>query len=153
MRVQSLKGLPAPLLYQTWAGRTKGRNCLQCLWSCFKGRKLIYKGLIFKVLLFKWYYTVGGVCSSKKKTWKVVRDTLYSDDAVKDIPNIVARFLPTFHECIQGRVCCIFLFLCFSLSGFSVQWIWAREMSFLVNAVSCLRKWSRVHPIKLFLSF
>lgn len=152
MRVQSLKGLPAPLLYQTWAGRTKGRNCLQCLWSCLKGRKLIYKGLIFKVLLFKWYYTVGGVCSSKKKTWKVVRDTLYSNDAVKDIPNIVARFLPTFHECIQGRVCCI------SLSLFLSFWLFcAVDMSqrnvFLVNAVSCLRKWSRVHPIKLFLSF
>lgn len=62
-----------------------------------KGRELSFKGYIFKPLLFKWDYTVveGFTLSlppkKKKKMGKVVRDNLYSDDAVKDTPNIVAK--------------------------------------------------------------
>lgn len=154
MQVLHPKGLleRAPLLYQTWAGRTKGRNCLQCLWSCLKGRKLIYKALIFKVLLFKWYYTVGRLCSPKKRHEKWL-ETLYIPMMLsKTSQTLLQGLCPLFMNVFNGGYA-VFLSLCLSLSGFSLQWTWAREMSFLVNAVSCLRKWSRMHPIKLFLSF
>lgn len=116
LAVPSLKELSTLLLCQTSAGGTKDRNCFNVeIQTCLKGRELS-----FKILLSKWYYTfVKGFAFQKKKKKKKRRhgrwsETLYANYAVKGIPNVFSRSLPAFHECIQGRQCCI----SFSLSLF-----------------------------------
>lgn len=88
-----------------------------------------------------------------KKRHEKWLETLYIPMMLsKTSQTLLQGLCPLFMNVFKGGYA-VFLSLCLSLSGFSLQWTWAREMSFLVNAVSCFRKWSRVHPIKLFLSF
>lgn len=116
--------------------------CSVKIWSCLK-REGILTGFI-RVQFSKFFYVVFHCCweiwSSKKKKWRgkwleTLHILLMLSRHPKHCCELSARI-----SWMHSRDGMQYFFL--SFSDFAMQWTWAREMSLLVNAVSCVRKWS-----------